>query len=147
MSYVNNLNNAYANAWLAADKAKSKRAAWDEIQEYKEAFDKLADRIARKEIDLDRSQLSKELQDAVLEVEKTFDNVTLSSRTESELMNFSKKDLTNEIVTFGPRMAHDDTVETLYYAQLHAFPPNVQMDENTKSWYVPKKKPKNWIVA
>ena len=44
-------------------------------------------------------------------------------------------------------MAHDDTVETLYYAQLHAFPPNVQMDENTKSWYVPKKKPKNWIVA
>ena len=32
-------------------------------------------------------------------------------------------DLINEIVTFGPRMAHDDTIETLYYAQMHAFPP------------------------
>jgi len=56
-------------------------------------------------------------------------------------------DLINEIVTFGPRMAHDDTVETLYYAQLHAFPPNVERDEKNRSWYVPKKKPKNWIVA
>ena len=25
-------------------------------------------------------------------------------------------DLINEIVTFGPRMAHDDTIESLYYA-------------------------------
>jgi len=56
-------------------------------------------------------------------------------------------DLINEIVTFGPRMAHDDTVETLYYAQLHAFPPNVERDEKNRSWYVPKRKPKNWIVA
>jgi hypothetical protein len=56
-------------------------------------------------------------------------------------------DLINEIITFGPRMAHDDTVETLYYAQLHAFPPNVKRDENSKSWYVPKKKAKSWIVA
>ena len=56
-------------------------------------------------------------------------------------------DLINEIITFGPRMAHDDTIETLYYSQLHAFPPNIERDENTKSWYVPKKKPKSWIVA
>ena len=56
-------------------------------------------------------------------------------------------DLINEIVTFGPRMAHDDTVETLYYAQLHAFPPNVERDEKNRSWYIPKRKPKSWIVA
>ena len=56
-------------------------------------------------------------------------------------------DLINEIITFGPRMAHDDTVETLYYAQLHAFPPNVKKDKNSKSWYVPKRKAKNWIIA
>ena len=56
-------------------------------------------------------------------------------------------DLINEIITFGPRMAHDDTVETLYYAQLHAFPPNVKKDKDNKSWYVPRKKAKSWIVA
>ena len=55
-------------------------------------------------------------------------------------------DLINEIVTFGPRMAHDDTIETLFYANLHAFPPNfVQNDD--KTWFKPKKKAKNWIVA
>ena len=56
-------------------------------------------------------------------------------------------DLTNEIVTFGPRMAHDDTIETLFYAQIHAFPPNMRKDENKNKWYTPKKVPKNWIVA
>ena len=71
---------------------------------YKEAFDKLADRIARKEIDLDRSQLSKELQDAVLEVEKTFDNEILRKSTESDLMGLSKKgliDLLDKTVHIG----------------------------------------------
>ena len=56
-------------------------------------------------------------------------------------------DLINEIITFGPRMAHDDTIETLYYAQLHAFPPNIERDKHSKSWYVPKRKPKSCIVA
>ena len=42
-------------------------------------------------------------------------------------------DLVNEIVTFGPRMAHDDTIEALYYANLHAFPPNyANNDRKTK---------------
>jgi len=31
-------------------------------------------------------------------------------------------DLMSEILTFGPRMAHDDTIETLYYALTHAYP-------------------------
>ena len=56
-------------------------------------------------------------------------------------------DLINEIITFGPKMAHDDTIETLYYAQLHAFPPNMRQDDNKKGWYKPKRKAKSWVVA
>tara|TARA_Y100001938_G_scaffold148380_1_gene231934 strand:- start:4301 stop:5866 length:1566 start_codon:yes stop_codon:yes gene_type:complete len=56
-------------------------------------------------------------------------------------------DLINEIVTFGPKMSHDDTIETLYYSQLHAFPPNMKRKENKKGWFKPKKKAKSWVVA
>jgi len=55
-------------------------------------------------------------------------------------------DLINEIVTFGPRMAHDDTIETLFYANIHAFPPSFVQNED-KTWFKPRKKAKNWIVA
>ena len=55
-------------------------------------------------------------------------------------------DLDNEIVTFGPRMSHDDTIESLYYANLHSFPPNFKQDKK-KNWYKPKKKAKSWLVA
>ncbi len=30
-------------------------------------------------------------------------------------------DLENEIVKFGPKMAHDDTIETLYYSVLGSY--------------------------
>jgi hypothetical protein len=58
-------------------------------------------------------------------------------------------DLINEIVTFGPRMAHDDTIETLYYAQLHAFPPNFKKkgEGSEGKWYKPLRKAKHWLVA
>ena len=57
-------------------------------------------------------------------------------------------DLINEILTFGPRMAHDDTIESLYYANLHAFPPNYRLSDDKKpKWYKPKRKAKNWISA
>ena len=56
-------------------------------------------------------------------------------------------DLSNEIVTFGPRMAHDDTIETLYYACLHAFPPSVRQNEKTKKWFTPKRKARHWLVG
>ena len=56
-------------------------------------------------------------------------------------------DLTNEIITFGPKMSHDDTIETLYYAQLHAFPPNMKQDKSKKNWYKPKKHAKSWVIA
>ena len=67
-----------------------------------------------------------------------FNNVSLSK---------NPSDLINEIVTFGPKMAHDDTIETLYYAQLHAFPPNMKKNKEQKIWYKPKKKAKSWVVA
>ena len=56
-------------------------------------------------------------------------------------------DLINEICTFGPKMAHDDTIETLYYANLHAFPTNMSKNENKKGWFKKKRKAKSWIVA
>tara|TARA_X000000368_G_scaffold127527_1_gene100209 strand:- start:3038 stop:3766 length:729 start_codon:yes stop_codon:yes gene_type:complete len=58
-------------------------------------------------------------------------------------------DLINEIITFGPRMAHDDTIEGLYYANLHAFPPNYKQNgtKDKPKWYKPKRKAKSWLVA
>ena len=56
-------------------------------------------------------------------------------------------DLTNEIVTFGPRMAHDDTIEALFYANLHAFPSDLSKNDDKKLWFKPKKRVKSWIVA
>jgi len=55
-------------------------------------------------------------------------------------------DLTNEILTFGPRMAHDDTIEALYYANLHTFPPNLSQSRD-KKWFKPKRKAKSWLIA
>ena len=58
-------------------------------------------------------------------------------------------DLKHEIVTFGSKMAHDDTIETLFYALLHAFPPNLKQSSKGKErkWIKPKRKAKAWIVA
>ena len=47
-------------------------------------------------------------------------------------LNENMFDLVTEVLTFGPRMAHDDTIETLYYALLHAFPPGMHKDDNGK---------------
>ena len=55
-------------------------------------------------------------------------------------------DLINEIVTFGPKKSHDDTIESLYYALIHAFPPNFSKNKE-KKWFKTIKKAKNWVVA
>ena len=55
-------------------------------------------------------------------------------------------DLINEIVTFGPKMAHDDTIESLYYALVHAFPPNFSKNRE-KKWFKTIKRAKSWVVA
>ena len=46
-------------------------------------------------------------------------------------------DLTNEIVTFGSKMAHDDTIEALYYACQNSFPPDFKRDKKKREWYIP----------
>ena len=56
-------------------------------------------------------------------------------------------DLITEIVTFGPKMSHDDTIEALYYATLHAFPPRMNKNNEQKRWVKPKRKAKPWVVA
>ena len=55
-------------------------------------------------------------------------------------------DLSHEIVTFGPKMSHDDTIESLYYACVHSFPPNMRKDKRN-NWMKKIKKAKSWIVA
>ena len=58
-------------------------------------------------------------------------------------------DLMHEIVTFGSKMAHDDTIETLFYALLHAYPPNMKPkgEGKERKWFKPKRKAKPWMVA
>ena len=73
----------------------------------------------------------------------------LSARFSTGTVHLRKNmfDLINEIVTFGPKMAHDDTIESLYYSQVHSFPPNMKKDKEKKTWFKPKKKAKSWIIA
>jgi hypothetical protein len=44
-------------------------------------------------------------------------------------------------------MAHDDTIETLYYALLHAFPPGMHKDDKGKFVVRKRKQAKSWVVA
>ena len=55
-------------------------------------------------------------------------------------------DLQREIITFGPRMAHDDTIDALAYACKFAYPCNLKQGKDGE-W--PKKKPtaKSWVTA
>tara|TARA_R100000234_G_scaffold36847_1_gene21833 strand:- start:7203 stop:8756 length:1554 start_codon:yes stop_codon:yes gene_type:complete len=55
-------------------------------------------------------------------------------------------DLHREIMTFGPRMAHDDTIDALAYACKYAHPPQ-GLSENKEGWYKKKRTPKNWVTA
>jgi len=55
-------------------------------------------------------------------------------------------DLHREITTFGPRMAHDDTIDALAYACKYAHPPT-GVNESKGSWYKHKPQAKSWVVA
>jgi hypothetical protein len=57
-------------------------------------------------------------------------------------------DLINEIVKFGPKMAHDDTIETLYYATRYCYPPKFSLDKTGAEVVRKRKKvPRPWIAA
>ena len=55
-------------------------------------------------------------------------------------------DLEREIITFGPRMAHDDCIDALAYACKYAHPPN-NIGEGKSGYYKKKPKAKSWITA
>jgi len=59
-------------------------------------------------------------------------------------------DLINEIIKFGPKLAHDDTIESLYYAALYAYPPKfgsgMDMDTGRRN-KTEKRKAKPWLIA
>ena len=56
-------------------------------------------------------------------------------------------DLHREIITFGPRMAHDDTIDALAYACKFANPPMAAGQDKEGNWYKKKPKPRDWVVA
>ena len=55
-------------------------------------------------------------------------------------------DLINEIVKFGPKLAHDDTIEAFYYACLHALPyggaNSVKQDKGVKR----SRRKRSWVT-
>ena len=55
-------------------------------------------------------------------------------------------DLHREISTFGPRMAHDDTIDALAYACKYAYPPQ-GVKSNKDGWYKNKPKARSWVTA
>ena len=57
-------------------------------------------------------------------------------------------DLYHEIITFGPRMAHDDTIDALAYACKYASPPQgIKENKKDNTWYKDVPAPKHWYVA
>ena len=55
-------------------------------------------------------------------------------------------ELQHEIITFGPRMGHDDTIDALAYACKYAHPPS-HIGERKGEYYKKKPKAKDWAVA
>jgi hypothetical protein len=72
----------------------------------------------------------------------------LAQRFSIGSMHFKKDmyDLEREVITFGPRMGHDDTIDALAYACKYAYPPKSIKQEN-KNWFKHKPKAKGWVVA
>jgi hypothetical protein len=56
-------------------------------------------------------------------------------------------DLQREIITFGPRMGHDDAIDALAYACKYAHQPNSMKQDKEGVWKKSLPKPKNWALA
>jgi hypothetical protein len=56
-------------------------------------------------------------------------------------------DLIDEIIMFGPRMGHDDTIETLAFCAKNAFPPNMTKNEKDGEYHKYRPKVKSWVIA
>ncbi len=56
-------------------------------------------------------------------------------------------DLQHEIITFGPRMGHDDTIDALAYSCKYAYPSKIVREDKKGEWYKHKPKAKSWVTA
>ena len=56
-------------------------------------------------------------------------------------------DLQREIITFGPRMGHDDAIDALAYACKYAHPPKGIMENKEGGYYRHKPRAKSWVTA
>ena len=56
-------------------------------------------------------------------------------------------ELQHEILTFGPRMGHDDTIDALAYACKHAHPPKSMKKNREGVWRKHRPSAKSWVVA
>ena len=56
-------------------------------------------------------------------------------------------DLQREIITFGPRMGHDDTIDALAYACKYAHPPKSLRENKDGTWHKHKPTAKSWVIA
>jgi len=56
-------------------------------------------------------------------------------------------DLQQEVITFGPRMGHDDTIDALAYACKYAHPPKGIIENKDGSYHKHVPRAKNWVVA
>ncbi len=63
------------------------------------------------------------------------------------LMKKNHYDLHHEILTFGNRMAHDDTIDALAYATKYAIPPKNLNRENGVISKNIRSRPKSWVLA
>ena len=59
----------------------------------------------------------------------------------------SHYDLQHEIVTFGPRMAHDDVIDALAYSIKYAHPPKNLTVKEDGTHFRKTSAPKSWIIA
>ena len=73
----------------------------------------------------------------------------LAQRFSVGMMHIKKEhyDLQREIITFGPRMGHDDTIDALAYACKYAYPPKSLENVGKDKYRKKKPMPKHWILA
>ena len=73
----------------------------------------------------------------------------LAQRFAIRSMHLKKEhyDLQHEIITFGPRMGHDDAIDALAYACKYAHPPKHFGQDDKGNYYKKQPTVKSWVVA
>ena len=121
----------------------------------------LSELIDKKRVKMMEREI-KEIERAKLKLEKLYEKMTGGKKkevvdeemddkinpgnTEEDQAKKDDYDLRQEILTFGPRMAHDDCIDALAYAAKYSYPIKGVNEEKGK---YSKRKPqaKSWVVA